>query len=100
MEVVMKAAISSSPVEVIAMLQPSFRGWAGDASAPALPPAGPKGSPPAAARAALERAIEDAIAALDALDGDADLEDEPDLEDGHDREMVCEDEGSDLEAVW
>jgi len=38
-------------------------------------------------RARLEASIEAAIAALDQLDGD------PDLEDSFDREMVCEDEG-------
>jgi hypothetical protein len=37
-------------------------------------------------RQRLEAAIERAIATLDALDGDPDLELEPDLEDGHDAE--------------
>ncbi|PHY14156.1 hypothetical protein CSW58_01160 [Caulobacter sp. B11] len=93
-------AADAGAVDVVSMLQPFFGGCAGGASAAALPPAKPRASSPSTARAALEQAIEEAIAALDALDGDADLEDEPDLEDGHDREVVCEDEGSDLEWVW
>jgi len=39
-------------------------------------------------RKELEAAIDAAVAALDALDGD------PDLEDGGDREAACEDEGA------
>ncbi|MBN9018459.1 MAG: hypothetical protein J0H11_13655 [Rhizobiales bacterium] len=46
-------------------------------------------------RGRMERAIEALIAALDALDGDADTElDACDDEETHDREAVCEDEGA------
>ena len=41
---------------------------------------------PAGARKRIEDAIEILISILDAIDGDADLEEEPDLEDGHDVE--------------
>jgi hypothetical protein len=44
--------------------------------------------PPASPRELLERAVEGLIAFLDALDPD------PDLEDGADAELVCEDEGA------
>ena len=42
-------------------------------------------------RTRMEAAVERLLAALDALDGD------PDLEGGFDREAVCEDEGADDE---
>lgn len=45
-------------------------------------------------RAMLEAMIERAIDLLDQIDGDADLELEPDLEESFNREVSCEDEGA------
>jgi hypothetical protein len=54
---------------------------------PRLVPSTPReGRYVAALYRSLAQAIEDAIAALDAFDGDPDLELEPDLEDGADEE--------------
>lgn len=49
------------------------------------------GALPALSRAELETLATVAIETLDALDGDADLEAEPDLEDSHDRELDLSD---------